>query len=218
MTTPHKLFVAAAVLSASAWAGPAASQQDDRRPSSRPDFSGTWTLDRAISSDTSHLTFGPRSGQQQRPGYGGGGSGRRGGFGGFGGQPQPRNNPNANAAPQDPGLKALTDELRMGFSTIVISHHDPSFVVNDSQDHTQFFHTNDSPDQNYVGSATLTSMGFWEDDRLVIEYSLTDKQRLVYTYTLLQKTSQMVLRVRLEAGRTNSDEVRLVYNMTPAKS
>lgn len=214
MTTPHKLFVAAALLSAAVWAATAGAQQDDHRPSSRPDFSGTWTLDRAISSDTSHLTFGPPA-PQQRPGYGGG-SGRRGGFGGFGGQPQPRNN--TNAAPQDPALKALTDELRMGFSTIVISHHDPSFVVNDAQDHTQFFHTNDAPDENYVGSATLTSMGFWEEERLVIEYSLNDKRRLVYTYTLVPKTSQMVLRVRLESGRTNSEEVKLVYNMSPAKS
>jgi len=215
MTTLHKRFVAAVLLSVSAWMAPALARQDDR-PSSRPDFSGTWTLDRAISTDTSHLTFGPPATQQRQGSRGGYGRRGGGGFGGFGGQPRPQDN--ANAAPQDPGLKALTDELKTGFSTIVISHHEPSFVVNDAQDHTQFFHTNDSPDENYLGNATLMSMGFWEADRLVIEYSLSDKRRLVYTYTLVSKTSQMVLRVRLESGQTHSEEVKLVYNMSPAKS
>jgi hypothetical protein len=61
-------------------------------------------------------------------------------------------------------------------------------------------------------------MTYWEADRLIVEYSLNDRRRLVYTYALVPTTSQMVIRVRLEAGRTSSEEVRLVYNRTAAKS
>jgi hypothetical protein len=181
-------------------------------PAGRPDFSGTWTLDRAISSDLSHLAF---EGPSERPASGyGGGYGRRGGFGG-------RRGGSSRSAPQrsteDDRLKALADELRNAFATIVISHHDPSFVVNDAQDHTLFFHTTDAPDENHLGAAVLTSMSYWEAQRLVVEYSLNDRRRLVYTYTLLPK-SQMVLRVRLDAGRSSSEEVKLVYNLTPSRS
>ena len=192
-----------------------AGAQSDRPRVERPDFSGTWSLDRDISSEVSQATFAPPS-ESGRPRTGGiGGFGPRGGFGGRGGAGASRN---AQKSGQDERLKALADELRAAFSTLVISHHDPSFVVNDAQDHTQFFRTNDVTDENQLASTTLASVTYWEADRLITEYSLNDRRKLVYTYALVPRTMQMVIRVRLETGgRVNGQEVRLVYNLTPSK-
>ena len=210
MTSRPSLSVALLVVLAAALAG---ARQGEQRPVGRPDFSGTWTLDREISSDLSRVSFAPPS-EQPRSGFGGGGFGRRGGFGGRGGGSS-RSGPRTS---QDDRLKALTEELRSAFTTIVISHHDPNFVVNDAQDHTQFFHTNDASDENHLAAATLTSTTYWEAERLIVEYSLNDRRRLVYTYALVPKTQQMVVRVRLEEGRTSSEEVRLVYSLSPSQS
>src|SRR5207249_8807225 len=99
------------------------------------------------------------------------------------------------------------------------SHHDPSFVINDARNETQFFQTTDSPDENHVGSATVTSTTHWEGARLVTESALSSRQKLVFTYTLLTATKQMVLRVRLddtERRRVIGRELKLVYTLAPA--
>jgi hypothetical protein len=186
----------------------------------QPDLSGTWTLDRSISNDPSKASFEPAQGQSnQRPG--GFGGGRRGGRGGFGGGSRPADRGTADDRTPDERtrLQALTEQLRKASGTFVISHHDPSFVINDAQDHTQFFRTDDSTNDHEVGLATITSTTHWEGSRLVTEYNLSSRLRLVFTYTLLAATKQMVLRVRLddtERRRAISQELKLVY--TPAPS
>jgi hypothetical protein len=109
-------------------------------------------------------------------------------------------------------LSVLTDLMRKGFATLVISHHDPSFVVNDSLDNTQFFQTTGSSDEHQLVSTKVASTTRWEDSRLITEYDLGSR-RLVYTYALLPATRQMVLRIRLENGsqRAAGPEVKLVY-------
>ena len=110
-------------------------------------------------------------------------------------------------------LSALTDELKRGSATLVISHHDPSFVINDSLDHTQFFQTTGSADEHQLASTKVTSTTRWEESRLVTEYDLGSR-KLVYTYALLPATRQMVLRVRLEGNagrRATGSEIKLVY-------
>jgi hypothetical protein len=211
--TSRRSFLCLALLLTAA-ANTAGARQSER-PAARPDFSGTWTLDREISTDPSQVSFATPS-EQPRAGFGRGGFGRRGegGFGGRGGR-FPTNTPKATP---DDRLKALADELRSAFTAIVVSHHDPSFVVSDAAEHAQFFHTNGESDENHLGAATLTSTTYWEGDRLIVEYSLNDRRRLVYTYALVPQTRQLVIRVRLEEGRTGSEEVRLVYSLTPSKS
>jgi hypothetical protein len=117
-------------------------------------------------------------------------------------------------------LSALTDELKKGSATLVISHHDPSLVINDSRDHTQFFQTTGSSDEHQLASTKVTSITRWEESRLVTEYDL-GSQKLVYTYALLPATRQMVLRVRLEANgsqRATGPEIKLVYTQPASHS
>jgi hypothetical protein len=94
-------------------------------------------------------------------------------------------------------------------------------VINDAQDHTQFFQTNGSTDEHQLGSVTVTSITHWEGSRLVTAYTLSSRQNLVYTYTLLPTTKQLVLRVRLdttEGQRRNGPELKLVYTLAPSES
>jgi len=187
----------------------------------RPDFSGTWTLDRSISHDPSKANFdSPQGRSNQRPGGFGGGS-RRGGRGGIGGGSRPYDRDPANdRTPEERNrLKALTDQLRMASATLVISHHDPSLVINDAQDRTQFFQTDDSTNDHQVGLASISSTTHWEGPRLVTEYALSSRLKLTCTYALLAATKQMVLRVRLddiERRRAAGSELKLVYTLAPS--
>ena len=52
-------------------------------------------------------------------------------------------------------------------------------------------------------------------------YALSSRQNLVYTYTLLPTTKQLVLRVRLDATegqRANGPELMLVYTLSPSEN
>jgi hypothetical protein len=186
----------------------------------RPDFSGTWSLDRSISTDLGKASFEPatdrsrQGGGRRGGGFGGGGFGGRGGFGGSGGSRSRYGDSPSDSTPDERArLSALTDQLKKGAATLVISHHDPSFVINDSLDHTQFFQTTGSSDEHQLASTKVTSTTRWEESRLITEYDLGSR-KLVYTYALLPATRQMVLRVRLEANgsqRATGPEIKLVF-------
>jgi hypothetical protein len=108
--------------------------------------------------------------------------------------------------------------LRKALRTLVISHHEPGFVVNDALDHTQFLTTDDKPADQQIGAQTISTATHWEGTHLVTEYTLSDRHKLVFTYTLLAETKQMVLRVRLddtERRRVVGQEVKLAYTLAP---
>jgi hypothetical protein len=180
----------------------------------KPDFSGTWTLDRNISSDPTQVELVPTANANRRPQRGG-----IGGIGGFGrgGGNQRRGNAGGTAegltTTEQERLKALTDQLKTATGTLVISHHEPEFVVNDAQDHTFFLHTTGVTDENHLGATTINSSTHWDGSRIVTECVLGSRLTLVYTYTLLPNTKQLVVRVtRQTADRERAgQDVRLVY-------
>jgi hypothetical protein len=214
------VLVSASPLPTGAQTVPPATSATD---TTRPNFSGTWSLDRGISNDPAQASFdaprnqnGQRSGgsggSRSRGGFGGGGFGGGGGYGGS--RSGNRNLPPAPSTDEQARLKALTDQLKTEFTTLVISHHDPSFVINDAKDHTQFFQTTGSTDDHQLGTVTVSSTTRWDGPRLITEYSLSSRQKLVYTFTMLPATKQLVLRVRLDATegrRTEGAELKLVY-------
>jgi hypothetical protein len=188
----------------------ARAQQGD---GAKPDFSGTWTLDRNLSTNPAQITFVPAPDANRRPQRGG-----IGGFGGFGrGGSRPRADNQNSAESLTPSeqerLKALTDQLKTATATLVISHHDPDFVVNDAQDHTLFLHTTGEREENHLGAITISSSTHWTGSRLVTECVLGSRLTLVYTYTLLPNTRQLVVRVARQAEdrRPAGQDVRLVY-------
>jgi hypothetical protein len=185
----------------------------------RPDLSGTWVLDPSLSTDPAQIRFGSSVNATRQAG--------RGGFGGFGGGRRQggRNGSNRSAAEVlTPGeqsrLDALTNELKTSFTTLVISHHDPSFVVADTKDQAQFFQTSGASDENHVGVETVMSSAHWDGSRIVAEYVLGDRRMLTYTYTLLPRTNQLVLRVARNGDglpRATEPEVKLVYKLATAQ-
>jgi len=190
-------------------------------PETRPDYSGTWTLDRTISNDPSKASFDPpKARTPQRFGGFSGGS-RQGGRGGGARTPPDDRAADERTPEERTRLQALTDQLRKASDRLVISHHDPSFVINDAQDHTQFFQTDDTTNDHQVGAAAISSTTHWEGSRIVTEYTLSSRQKLVCTYTLLAATKQMVIRARVddtERRRVVSQELKLVYTLAPSAS
>jgi hypothetical protein len=189
----------------------------------RPDFSGTWSLDPSISSDLSKASLdAPQNRRIERSSGFGGGSRRRGGLGGFGGARPDSQDTAASSTPDERArVQAFMDLLKKGSASLVISHHDPSFVVNDAQNQTQFFKTDGSVDEHHLGSIDVTSTTHWEGSRLVTAYALNSRQQLVYTYTLLPATKQLVLRVRrdlTEVQRGAGPELKLVYTLMSSPS
>ena len=189
----------------------------------RPDLSGNWSLDLGISNDPSKVNFeATQDNRSQRSSGLGGGSRRRGGFGGFrGARPDSRDMAAASTPEEHARLQALTGLLRTASTSLVISHHDPSFVINDAQNHTQFFKTDGSIDEHQLGSVTVTSTTHWDGSRLVTAYSLSSRQQLVCTYTLLPATKQLMLRVKrdvAEVQRGTGPELKLVYTLNPPAS
>ena len=193
----------------------------------RPDFSGTWSIDRGLSNDPAQARFegtqstGSQGTTQRRGGFGGGlgGFGRGGGYGGSSGNRNRSASNDGTTADEKARLAALTDELKKASATLVISHHEPSFVVTNALDHAFFCHTTGELEEQRVGEITMPSTTHWEGDRLVSELDLSSRRRLIYTYTMLTATRQLVLRVRLDVtsgGRNDVPELKLVYRLAPA--
>jgi hypothetical protein len=185
------------------------------------DLSGTWTLDRTISVDPAKITFMPPSGAannefQRR----GGGSGGRVGFGGFGRTYQHSSGSSNQDESQKLSLveqqrvKAVTDELKTGSAALVISQQDAKVVVQDALKRSQTFPTDGSKATNTLADNVIESMTRWDGARLVTECPVTDRLTLVYTYTLLTATNQLVIRVSHKDGdnvRPFDPDVKFVY-------
>jgi hypothetical protein len=228
-------YVMGAVLVA---AGAGLSQAKNAEPSragadARPNLSGGWTIDLNISTDPARASFDQRAagndrqdGQQRRGGFGGrggmggGGFRGRGGYGGYGG------GSGDNAASGDPStpeertrLLELTNVIKKASASLVISHNDPSLAITDALGHTQVFQTTGEKDQHQLATVGVESTTHWDGSRLVTEYTLSDRAKLVLTYTLLPNTKQLVVRINLQAGSTRrggGSEVKLVYDLGPS--
>lgn len=188
----------------------------------RPNFSGTWSLDRGISDDPSRALDGhpEAAGRSGPPGGRGAVDGLRGrgGYGGFGrpdgfdrAAPETRRSP---AAEERARMRELLTLVRDASASLVISHNDPTIAITDAQGHTQLFQTTGGRDQHHLRSVTIPSTTRWDGPQLVTEYTVSGGQRLIYTYTLVPHTKQMVVRIRLEGrpgARGALPPVKLVY-------
>jgi hypothetical protein len=183
------------------------------------DFSGTWILDRVISDELAKIDFEAVPAAQRRP------AARRGGFGGFGGRGgfgATSRSGSSSEKPERPTpderarLAALTDLLKRASATLTIAHHDPVFVVTDALGNSLSFDTNASRNEHSLGAVTIPSTAHWQGARVIVEFAISSRRTLVYSYTLLQKTRQLILRVRPEFNDlpgANATELKLVYDL-----
>jgi hypothetical protein len=188
-----------------------------------PDFSGTWTLDRLMSNDPTQVNFeapppqAPGATNPHRGGFSASGFGMRAGSGGGGGS-NSRSQSEASAITPDERarLTALTNQLKGASATLTIAHQDPKVAITDALGRTLTFETDASRDNHTFGAVTFTSTSHWEGDRIIVEAAISDRRTLVYTFTLLPNTHQMVLRVRPQFSdlpQVNGSELKLVYSL-----
>ena len=208
------------------WTTPSAAQTPTPAPAAGaseqlPDFSGTWILDRRLSNDPTQVNFEAPPAQlpgtnTRRGSFGVSGFGGRGGYGQNGGS-RNRNDAAVSTTPEERArLAALTDQLKTASATLTIAHHDPTLAVSDALGRTITFQTTASRDDHTLGAVTIASTSHWEGGRILVEYAISDRRTLVYTYTLLQTSHQMVLRVRPQFNdlpRVNGSELKLVYSL-----
>jgi len=181
------------------------------------DLSGTWTLDRTISVDPAKITFLPTNGggnQSQRRGGGRGGF-RSGGRSYQGSSSHDTSNGASSLSlVEQQRLKVLTDQLKTASASLVISQQDSKIVVQDGLKRSLSFPTDGSKTTNNLADNVIESTTRWDAGRLVTECPVSDHLTLVYTYTLLPATNQLVLRVTHKEGdmlRTFDPDVKLVY-------
>ncbi len=210
-----RTFAAGVVAGLMAFSGGLAHAQ-----TTQPDFSGTWSLDKSLSTDVSQVSIPPTTPAGMAPGgrarVGIGGIGSRGG-----GRSRGAGSRSAGEAltpAEQAKAKVLSDQLKTGSSTLVITQQDSSFIVNDSRANALFFETTGVSEDNQLGGETLTSSTHWDESRIVTEFVLGTDLTVDYTYTLLPKTNQLVVRVTRKtdaASRAMSPEIKLVYKLTP---
>ena len=186
-----------------------------------PDLSGTWTLDRTISVDPSKITLMPTANTNGSQSQRRGGGGHRGGYGGYGGggYSGSSNRNNSNGARslslvEQQRLKAVTDELRTASTSLVISQQGSKVVVQDALKRSQTFPTDGSKATNNLADNVIESTTRWDNGHLVTECPVADRLTLVYTYTLLPATNQLVMRVNRKDGenlRPFDPDVKFVY-------
>ena len=169
-------------------------------PATAPDLSGTWLLDKDVSVDLTKVSFVPPAGNaggrtqtRNRRGGGFGGFGG-GGFGGGGGDRQ-RDTPAKLTNEEQARLKALAEDLKTGWTQLVISQHEGTVVINDAKDRTYFLKTDGSAADNHVGALTLSSTTRVEDARVVTEWPLGSRITVVYAYAVVTRGRQLVVRV-----------------------
>jgi len=188
------------------------------------DFSGSWSLDRDISSDLNKVSFEPSTqNQARRPGGFSSGFGGRGGFGGSRRQGQSGGDNRGGNAPLTDDEKTKLREVAAYLKTlsaISIEHTDHStFTLSNAQGNAHLFPTDGTKTPQAFATATLDTVTKWDGPHLVTVYTISASRDLVFTYVLVPATKQLALRIHLEeSGRPRADvpEVRLIYKLHPA--
>lgn len=170
-----------------------------------PALSGTWVLDKDVSVDLAKVTFIPPAGNvggrtptRSRRGGGVGGFGG-GGFGGGGGGDRQRDTPAKLTNEEQARLKALAEDLKTGWTQLVISQPAGTVVINDAKDRTYFLKTDGSAADNHVGALTLPSTTHVEDARVVTEWPLGSGITVVYVYAVVARGLRLVVRANYRA-------------------
>jgi hypothetical protein len=200
----------------------------------RPNFTGAWTLNRALSDVPQQAEFGSNpagldgdgSGsatRRGRGGYRGGmgpeqrgrvpGSGYRGGNG----------SPTQNNPPDQDAIQALMSEAAHPSPSLLISHSDPVLFITDAQGQTRLFQTDGKRDVHRVRSGTVESTTKWDGNMLVTEYVVGSGLKVRHTFSLVPNTKKLLEQVTLEGGKRKPSDrtatvIRRIYDPEPAQT
>jgi hypothetical protein len=196
-------------------AGPVASTD-----ATRPDLSGVWQLNRAMSEFPQDVAFAPdwqdvsgtgSSGRQSGGGGGRGGGGR--GGGGGGGSANIRPPMGLPESEEDSHkLEQLIAEVRDPSPALTIVQHDTAVSIADGHGVSRTFHTGSKQDIQQLNAGPLATTSKWDGGKLVIEYRIEKGRQLRYTYT--RQAARLQVQVQLLERAKNAPIVR-VYDAAP---
>lgn len=127
-------------------------------------------------------------------GYGGGYGGGSGGGG---------SNPPAQGNQEDRDkVQQLTGEVKNPSASLTISQSADSLAITDALGRTRFFQTTGVTDKHQLDAGVVQSTSKWNGPQLVTTYDLGGGRKLIYTYSLVATTKQLLVQVKLDGGRS----------------
>ena len=196
------------------------------RGAARPDFSGTWTLNRELSAFPREVGFDPdwqdsgSSGQSGSGRSGGGGGGRGGGRGSRtssgGGGGSGRLSPTAHQESEEDSrkIKELVEVVKTPSARLTITQTDPAMIIVDDRDRRQTFHIGGKEDTIDLEAGPIGAITKWEDAQLVIRYLVEKDRELRYRYSREPGTSRLVVEVQF-ADHGRGELIKRVYDVAP---
>ena len=203
------------------------------RGASRPDFSGTWTLNRELSEFPREVGFDPdwqdsgtggqtgtgrsgggSSGSSGRGG-GGGGGGRSGRSGGGGGSSRlPGLKPHFESQEDFQKIQELVNDVKGPSVRLTITQSDAAVKIADDRDRAHTFDIGGKEDTIELDAGPIGVTTKWEDAQLVIRYLVEKDRELRYRYSREPGTSRLVVEVQF-ADHGRGELIKRVYDAAP---
>lgn len=189
------------------------------------DLSGRWTLNTYVSDNPEQVAASIRvdfgvGGSDELFGRGEGERfGRRGGRGE--GQ---RNAGGGSKAPDQPSveeqnrLNQLTEPVRYPPTTLVVSQTADAVTFTDAQGQARTLATTGKREKQTIGANTIDVTTRWQGPQLISEEDLGKGRRMIFTYSIVPATKQLLLRVALEraTGQRGPFEIKYLYDRASA--
>jgi hypothetical protein len=195
----------------------------------RPDLSGVWTLNRALSEFPSEVGFDPnwgdgasgntqggtaRSGGGGRGGGGRGGGGRGGGAGG-GSLRLPAAASHFQSEEDVKKMRELVQEVKEPPAQITISRTSATVSIADPRGRARLFGTNGKEEIIQLDAGPIGAVAKWDGAELLIRYRVDKDQDLVYRYGRVPGDERLRVRVQFsDHGR--GEVITRVYDLVSA--
>jgi hypothetical protein len=183
------------------------------------DLSGTWAFDTylsdnpgqvaaALRADLGRTDFSPFGESSDRRGFGRG-AGRRGQQ-----TPAASNRASAPSEQEQRALDAVTAIVRYPPLTLRIAQTDAAVTIDDAQGQSRTFTTNGKRETQMFDATRADSTARWEGPQLVADFDLGNGRKMIYTYSIVPTTRQLLVRVAFERAPNQPGpfEIKFVYD------
>ena len=196
-----------------------------------PSFSGTWTLNTTLSDNPEQISralrldtglsieqefLGPET-QGRGDGREGSGRGASGRPGRGQGETDRRRAPQINSEDRN-RLTELINGVRFAPTTFTLSQTD-DVVISAGARAADTLHPTGKAEPHTLEAGAVNRTTRWVGPLLIVSYDVGRTGTLIYTYSLVPPTRQLLVRVNFERERDRPGpfDVKLVYDLTSAK-
>jgi hypothetical protein len=197
----------------------------DVRGVSRPDLSGTWTLNRQLSEFPREAGFDPdwhdseTGGQSGTGRSGGGGSGRRGGggggrSGGGGSSSAGTLSPVFESEEDSKKIRELINEVLSPSPKLTITQTDAAVTIVDAGGRTRRFHPGGKEDTLELEAGPVAVISKWENGQLLLRCQVEKNRELRYRYSRDPGTRQLAVEIQF-ADHGRGAVIKRIYASRP---